>query len=51
MGSMIVGVVVFGLMVLAVFHIYKDYTKGGCGGGCGGCPRAKDCHKELNDNK
>lgn len=42
-------------ILLAVFisiiarHIYnKKHNKGGCAGGCGGCPNAEFCHPNMD---
>ena len=38
--------VVFGVFILIVAKqiINRRISKGGCGGGCGGCPNAGACH-------
>jgi len=33
------------LGVLAVRSLLKDRKKGGCSGGCAGCPHSGSCHK------
>lgn len=43
MGTWIVGLIVFGLLALAVYKIYKDRRAGkgcgcGCGASCSSCP-------------
>jgi hypothetical protein len=45
MGTYIVGAIVIGLMILAAYRVFKNYRNGGCGGGCDGCPQAKNCHR------
>jgi len=48
MGTLIVGVLVFGLLALAAYKTYQDRKKGkGCGCGCEGCGNCPD-HAEAD---
>ena len=42
LGNIIVGIIILGIVVLAIRSIRKDKKNGGCAGGCSGCGGA--CH-------
>ncbi len=43
--TILVGAVVLGALLLSLRHMAKQKKKGGCAGGCGGCPNAGNCGK------
>ena len=45
MGTIIVGIVLLGIIALAVRSVVKSRKKGnGCGCGCDGCSKSGSCH-------
>lgn len=46
--TILVGLVVIGIVALAVRSIIKDKKSGkGCGGGCSGCAGSGTCHGRI----
>lgn len=52
-GTIFVAAVLVLILVCIVIKMRKDKKKGGCCGGCAGCPSQGACHinKEQTDNK
>lgn len=48
-GSLAIGAVLAGIVVLIAIKLYKDRKKGKhtCGCGCSNCPSAGICHKKM----
>ncbi|MBR1864816.1 MAG: FeoB-associated Cys-rich membrane protein [Ruminococcus sp.] len=46
--TVIVGLIVAAVIVLAAFSVIKDKKQGKstCGSSCGGCPNAGACHRK-----
>ena len=49
MATFIIGAIVFGLLFLAVFSMFKKSknNNGGCGCGCSGCSSKKSCNSKI----
>lgn len=49
MATFIIGTIVFGLLFLAVFSMFKKSknNNGGCGCGCSGCSSKKSCNSKI----
>ncbi|MGL4344639.1 MAG: FeoB-associated Cys-rich membrane protein [Cellulosilyticaceae bacterium] len=52
MGTLIIGMVVFGAFGFVAYKTYQEKKSGkGCGGGCTGCRHANGCHIQDPQNK
>ena len=49
MATFIIGAIVFALLFLAVFSMFKKSknNNGGCGCGCSGCSSTKSCNSKI----
>ncbi len=53
MATFIIGGIVFVLLFLAVFNMFKKSKNndGGCGCGCSGCSSKKSCNSKIEFNQ
>lgn len=52
-GSIVVGLVLLAILVLAAWRVISDKKQGkcSCGGGCKSCPNSALCHAQNNTTK